>query len=288
MDIDYSKIKCVNINGDPYWIHDYILKKMSIFEILFDESFDKNDINIVLENYDTSMIKEMFKILYGNFSFELSSEKSVEKTIKLLRLMMYFGIDQEIINIYISQLREYRTTIVIIFDSYLQNKNDDLANMILDSFNGYPRMISSNNIKSLLDRIKGNSLGKNHLVIFEKFIYRSMDIHFKQKYSSMIFDGYSYKYNNYISQIYSAYDIKIDDSLIQIKFNVDDKYYRLTDVQIPDIKEYELSDLIINDKEIEIIKSNKYFDTSDNKFNEEFKLTVSNHIAKILLGFETI
>lgn len=104
----------------------------------------------------------------------------------------------------------------------------------------------------------------------------------------MIFDGYSYKYNNYISQIYSAYDIKIDDSLIQIKFNVDDKYYRLTDVQIPDIKEYELSDLIINDKEIEIIKSNKYFDTSDNKFNEEFKLTVSNHIAKILLGFETI
>ena len=70
-----SSTKCIHINGHPYVLHDFVLKKMSIFNaLLFDEQFDQKDIRIELpdytnnpqyskaelDNYDEQIIDDIF------------------------------------------------------------------------------------------------------------------------------------------------------------------------------------------------------------------------------------
>src|SRR6266567_686040 len=135
MNNKFSKIKCISINNEPYWIHDYILQKMSIFALLFDESFDQRNINIEIENYNPDIICKIFDMLY-NFSNTETFPETLTN-IEQLKLMMYFGLDNQMINVYAQKISKRDD----ILENMVKLPYHECFNIILDY---YDNSISSN------------------------------------------------------------------------------------------------------------------------------------------------
>src|SRR5690606_4870092 len=111
---DFTKIKCVYINNDSYWIHEYILKQMSIFSLLFDESFDQKDVNISIDNYDKVIINEIIAMLYDPYIDKLGYSPN---SINQLQIMIYLGLDEKIVNRYVEKI----------------SKNDNILGRMIES-----------------------------------------------------------------------------------------------------------------------------------------------------------
>lgn len=141
MNNKYGKIKCIFINNDPYWIHEHILQQMSIFAVLFDESFDQQNINIELENYNQNVICRIFDILYDLSKKEMFAETSTN--IQMIQLMMYFGLDNKIINKYVKKISK-KTDIL---ENMIKLPYHECFNIILDY---YDTSVSSNDYNNYL------------------------------------------------------------------------------------------------------------------------------------------
>jgi len=151
MSNDFWSIKCIQINGDSYWIHNFILKKMSIFALLFDESYNcHDDIKMNIDNYDSQIMNNVFKMLY-NFPDKEFQKLSFDDKIKRLNLIVYFGVDDEIIAEYARYTGSSQDDLELIIQAFIKNQYHESMNLVLDNL-GF--IINVNDVIKYISRIK--------------------------------------------------------------------------------------------------------------------------------------
>lgn len=290
-----SSTKCIHINGHPYVLHDFVLKKMSIFNaLLFDEQFDQKDIRIELpdytnnpqyskaelDNYDEQIIDDIFAMCYD--SIDLTMKRNLVSNINILQLMMYFGLDNDIIKQSVRILASKKD----ILNKMITMPYHECFNMIMDNYCGD---ISVNGVMEYVKKIQEIKFPESFRVKFiGKIISKSFYI------SSISFKngniGFSFEvFINDPDSEDSNCDYSEDPKIIYESYNI------LCKTVVLDRDNAKFRKLIINDKEVEIIKNNVEIVPGSNtktkkihKFSNVFVPTISNHIAKILLGLETI
>lgn len=125
-----GSIRNITINGESYAIHDFILKQMSIFAPLFDESFDQENINLIIKGYNNDAINDVFMLLYGTFC----KRSLIDPNIEQLKLMMYMGLDNEIITKVARNLGTNILILDIITNEFVNGNYHDCMNIIIKNY----------------------------------------------------------------------------------------------------------------------------------------------------------
>lgn len=265
-----TSTKHIFINGYEYVVHDYVLKKISLFSLLFDESFDKQEIKIELTNYDPIIIDEIFKMFYNPQSIELVQESSIDDNINQLALMMYFVMNTDIIVKYAQRITG-RDRIIM---ELLGIQYHECMNLVVDEID---ILTTATNVCEYVTLIKKTEFPESFQIkIISILITNTIDVYvFPNRYHmdvSLSDDKYTPMSDTPI-MIYDAYQIECHTAKI---------YYR---------EEKFFDKLVVNDEEIEIIIRKipkRRGDKNLQRFKRKFLPTISTHIAKILLGIISI
>lgn len=270
--------KCVHINGHPYVLHDFVLQKMSMFNaLLFDEQFDQQDIRIELKNYDEKNIDVIFGMCYD--SINLTLKFNIKVNINMLQLMMYFGLDGTIIK----QSAQILSSKKNILKKILELPYHECFSMIMDHYN---RDISVSSVMKYIKIIKETEFPNSFQVKFISKIvshsFRVSFIHYKNGTIEFCYDIYNHDYESEDS----SYEESMFPKIIYDSYNIQCQSVILDEF------DGEFNGLTVNGKEIEIIRNNMQIILESpiklHEFKNIFVPTISNHIAKILLGLETI
>lgn len=255
---DFTKIKCVYINNDSYWIHEYILKQMSIFSLLFDESFDQKDVNINIDNYDKVIINEIIAMLYDPYIDKLGYSPN---SINQLQIMIYLGLDEKIVNRYVEKISKNDN----ILDRMIESQYHECFNMIMKFYN--KDIIHSDVIKyaTLITKT-------TFPISFQiRFLQKLISLSFTNEYNTR--SSYNWRMKVYVCgyngmcEGLASYDPKM----------VYDHYNIQCESVIVHINNHIFTSLVVNDKEVANFTK-----------NNDVHISISNHIAKVLLGVETI
>lgn len=238
-----NSYRLININGHPYMLHESVLKKMSIFAPIFDESFDQQNINVNIPDYDIKIVNDVFIKLFGQKINNDNRENNIQKLI----LMMYLGVNIDIVVEYANEISKDELIVSHIINEFIAEKYHDYMNIILHNLKKYivPNIVTIN-----LEKIKATSYSHTLKINFIKnLVYNSMNIYIYGEISKTYV--YVVGYNNAV-----RYMSGCDHRLIY--------------------NEYGISDLAINFETDEIAYD--YF-----KEQKEIKLNICNNIANLLL-----
>ena len=270
--------KCVHINDHPYVLHDFALQKMSIFNaLLFDEQFDQQDIRIELKNYDEKNIDVIFGMCYD--SINLTLKFNIKVNINMLQLMMYFGLDGTIIK----QSAQILSSKKNILKKILELPYHECFSMIMDHYN---RDISVSSVMKYIKVIKETEFPNSFQVKFISKIvshsFRVSFIHYKNGTIEFCYDIYNHDYESEDS----SYEESMFPKIIYDSYNIQCQSVILDEF------DGKINGLTVNGKEIEVIKNNMQIILESPiklyEFKNIFVPTISNHIAKNLLGLEKI
>ena len=255
-----GSIRNITINGESYAIHDFILKQMNVFAPLFDESFDQQNINLVIKGYDNGAINDIFMLLYGTFC----KKSLINPNIEQLKLMMYIGLDNEIITKVASDMGRNESVINIIMSEFVNGNYHDCMNIIIRNYDYH---IITSDVINMHTKIKATSYPLSTKIKFLSELIKSAMMFYychKEKEISYRCDIYIDNYNSVTS----------NDNL-----NILGKHYNIQD-QITDIENeiklhMETIKIIFNEKMDRIIYSRN--------IHYEAKNIIANKIATILL-----
>lgn len=110
MDFQTDKIKNFKINDIPYSLHEYALKKASIFESLNDVS--EGDPNIIIANATSIDLTNIIKILYGIDINDIFTKTPVKNIVHIVSIMMHMGINLKDIKKCVTKMLDHTVDIV--------------------------------------------------------------------------------------------------------------------------------------------------------------------------------
>lgn len=200
----------IHINGYPYMFHENILKKMSIFSAMFDDSIDQQNINLEIIDYDMKLLDNIFLVLHGQEIIYVDS--ALEININRLKLMMYLGMDQKLVDKYVKYLANIASMIDYIINMFVCEQYHECMNIILD---GYLQYIDPNNIMKNINGIKKTSYSLPYKINFvNRLVYKSFNVGR---------DSVGYFYNIGVSGYLLSYDSSYSIELIYKKYGIDAK-----------------------------------------------------------------
>lgn len=211
---DPKSYHLININGYPYMLHESILKKMNIFALLFDESFDQQNINLNIPDYDIKIVDDVFMKLFGQKINNSNHDTNIQK----LKLMMYLGVNNDIIMEYAKEISVDRSIVDYIVDEFIAEKYHAYMEIILYNIKDY---VVPNTVTTNLNKIKTTSYPyKLKFNFVNHLIYNSMSIYIDgnyrhKKYMYVVGCNNIIKYTSAYDQkiFYDAYEISDDDML---------------------------------------------------------------------------
>lgn len=286
-----NSAKCIYINGYPYLLHDFVIRKLNMFALLFDSCFDQQEIRIEIDNYDSKMIDEIFKSLYNSPEMKLLPELS--DNMKQLSLMMYFGMDENITGKY---AREISNTDDII-QSLVEMPHQECFNMVI---NYYYDDTYVNDVIIYAYLIKEKQCPESFKIKFiSKLVAESIWI-------TGPIDVYDPDTKKKIHGKKSFnWDINVSREKVIGNINNVEKIYKTYGIICQSAKliyneKNSIDKIIVNEKKLNLIKDDYVTIISDHddyrtanmircdRFGNIFKPTIGTHIAKILLGIETV
>lgn len=284
MEFQTDKIKKFKINGTSYCIHEYVLRKASIFESLNDITEKNPDIIIPYATADN--ISKIFKLLYGGNHNEIFKKKPIKKIVGIVSVMMHMGINVEDIKKSITLMLDHTVDIandIMFFESYF-----DAFSLIIESHQ-YNKEYADN-FDNLVIGIKKAPFPNSFKIAFiNKIISRSLK-----------FENYDFILGITINYKPEKFDIDLRNTF-HICRNISDNENRSRKKWVPEldklIQKYlksscklflhydedklSISGLKINDKHIDLVQHNKTF--TKGTLGGNILMSVVNHISKILL-----
>lgn len=290
MDFQTDKIKNFKINDIPYSLHEYALKKASIFESLNDVS--EGDPNIIIANATPTDLANIIKMLYGININDIFTKTPVKNIVHIVSIIMHMGINLEDIKKCVTKMLDH--TVDIVNDIISLESYSDSAKLIME-MHEYKKEYSDN-FDNLIDMIKKSSFPDSLKIEFiNKIICRSLSI---EDYDFILGINSNYLFNtntpdmrNILNVFYFSTDKNVDYSLkkwsdepkkLFIKYLNKEPTFHL----IYESTELKITKIKINNKIIELIQHNKTFTKGTTGGNT--LMSITTYIAKVLLGLEIL
>lgn len=283
-----DNIKTFCINKVKFSIHDFALKKASIFAPLFDTSIDSKELlDITLPDIGATdqiiglHIDKIISLLYGESINNLFEKSSVEYIVQILTIMMYLGFETDLIKrVTILMLREDKSVI----DELGKITNfHDCMNIIIDS---YTCKLTDDEIFNLVETIsKTNHPNQFKVKLISRFIRSNLNI---KNFDIVLAITCEFKYEcdswnrpsnivdiaNYKSFTRSLYKMYLKQDIV-----CDFQYYS---IPVP----VHLATILINKKPIELVEYKNTY--TKGTYGGNIMMSVVAHISKILLGLEIL
>jgi hypothetical protein len=281
MDHIFSKenMSTFKINGIEYTMHNYILRKMSIFNVLFEENICKDGMLELKWSISNKIINLIFVCMYRNnfdelISFKKNFENTISYYITIISFLKYLGIDEEhIINVCMD------IDLIDFVDQCSKLEYDPEMKYILEKSDyGFIKNCDiEKNIKKILKMKFPNDF---KIKLIQKIIIN--DDNFSD--FTIIF-GVTYLYGSYPDIHYDIINEKnitmdeIEDFYKKFNFEITSYEIEHSNMQITKI--------CINDKNIEIENLIEKCDIIGT-IGWNISNVISMHIAKLLIGIETL
>lgn len=282
--MNFHTSKTFQINGIPYTIHEFALKEASIFESLNDTN---NESNIIIKEALVEDINKIIMLIYGYPNRDLFTETSVENVIKYVSVMMYMGLNEKLINESVSQMLNHNEDImeelIIAFESGLCNY--ECLKFIINQHK-YKRYYLPDQFSKLLERIK-----KLDCVDFFKIsLLTNIIISTSSVVNFDIILGINFNFEKKWHQIKDIIDVD-NNNMIKSETlkKYKDFYQRFLQIEpiiSIDFDEHTINRIEINYKSVGMIRYTKT--TTNGTYGGNFMMSFATHIAKILLGLETL
>lgn len=284
MDFDISKIKQFTINNTPFVVHDFVLKKTAVFNVLFDESVNTEGvINIDIPGATVKDLQIIFALLYGNPHTKLFTNFKINDVVNILKSMTFIGLDLDLIKTCVSEMLNNYTTIIedlVNMDTY-----HDCMNIIIDC---YKSTDNKKNIPAVVDTLKKNNFPQTFKIkIITKLICAECK---PEDFDFVLCVTHQYVCDN--KQLSDILHIAGDRPTKKSWFSPAKPLYKeYLNADVKNYLEYSsnkfgINYIKINDKKIELLQHEKTFTTGTMGGNT--LMSIATHIAKILLEFDTL
>lgn len=300
--MDFGNCRSLKINGRKKDLHESVLKKASIFESLNDTNTDDPDIKIPNASDDEIdlIISSLYTHNITNSIKGFFCQSPLHKIIRMASIMMFMGIDKNIINESIDQMLIPNTNAIrdLVFYKKLCSWDTDpvteyheCMKIIIDRhyYSFEYSMIEINAIRDVLLKTTFPDSFRIHLMqkmLTNKIIKNNYDV----------VTGITYEYQG-IEPINKILDVQLNDKgqnvtkkpfIGKTVAQFYNKYFgALPDVEIVFTNGWsDLHDLKINKKSIGLIHHGKTFTRGTTGGN--VLMSIATHISKILLGLDTL
>ena len=267
-----TNITFFKLNGDTYCIHNFVLEKMSIFNVIFEDKIADSTMLELTFPVSNDAIKNVFGIMYCS-PIQFSSNE-IKYALEVVSFMKYLGIDVNIvtdvskclmkdkeINEFINACQHIKYhPDLLLFIEYLDTNNVYVIRTVIDKILSlkYPLQFTEKIINT---------------IVYKRGCAYNLDVTFemcaRKKIDSLHITSYYKKYDIDIN----SYSFVYDQEIISIA--------QLFETKIPIIKKF-----IVDGKEIKIITD--YPQNNNNLVMINLRSTIAAHITNLLLGLETL
>lgn len=286
--MDYSAYKIFKINGVEKLVHDFALKKASIFAVLTDiptDSADRDvaDRNIIVPNTPDLVINQILDLLYAKNIDNFFTHVTLSKLIRATSTMMHMGLDKDIVDKCVKQLINNDLDIVgLILDPASQIEYHACLDVIIEQH----KYNHSYHLSRYRNSITNSTLPDHFKVILlSKIIMRDVNygdydyalgftINYKYSFDNCKLSTYCYNesLSNSIRKLYTKMDVEMDAG-ITISINYCKEKLVVTEI-------------IINGKPIELVDHTQ--SNTPGIIGGNLLPSLSRHIAMIMMDKVTL
>jgi len=291
-----NNTKTFEINSKKYTIHDYALKKASLFCLFFDDEIPKS--NLFSFNFDISdeIINKVFQMMYKYDEYYITNKdkpdniSTLKFIINIVSYMQYIGLNKKLLNKFIYNFmdddnidshkfikdlknEQYNDHISLIFDFFPYFKVVDTKKKLSDKIIMYKKMVNKIKAYQHPDDLK--------LTIFKRLLINILST---DDYDLLLVVKGDQIHNYNRSKFRHINYTKKTAKLKSIKRI----YKKMLDVDITHtitFEEITIKSLIINNKDIPLYKTKI---STCNGYGGNLEWTICLHIARVLLGIDTI
>lgn len=300
--MDFGNCKSLKINGRKKDLHESILKKASIFESLNDTNTDDPDIKIPNASDDEIdlIISSLYTHTIANSIKGFFCPSQLHKIIRMTSIMMFMGIDKNIINESIDQMLIPNTNVIRDLVCYKKQSPQDIDPVteyhecmkIIIGRHYYPFEYATIEINAIRDMLLKTTFPDP----FKIYLMQKMLIHKANFGDYDVITGITYEYQG-IEPINEILDVQLNDKGQNVTNKpfigeVIEEFYKKYLNETPNVeiafinRRLDLQNININKKPIKLIFHEKTF--TRGTIGGNVLISIVFHVSKILLGLETL